>query len=97
MHHFTTPGAAGSSPVHFGTGTLVARDEDLNRETIPMPTFVRRTSTTSSLLLVEIPQNSLVGQQRQPMSELQFGEFPTPYTFLCWKIKIQKPSDYFSD
>ena len=52
----TTPGAAGSVPVHIGTGTLVARDEDLNRETIPMPTFVRWTSTTSSFLLVEIPR-----------------------------------------
>ena len=42
------------------------------RGTIPMPTFARRTSTMSSLCPVDIPQNSIVGQQRQQISELQF-------------------------
>ena len=65
IHHSTTPGATGSVPVHVGTGTPVARVEDQNRDTVPMPTFARRPSTMSSSLPVEIPQNSTVGLQRQ--------------------------------
>ena len=45
IHHSTTPGVPGSIPVHIGTGTPVARDEDQNRCTIPMPTTARRPST----------------------------------------------------
>ena len=44
------------------------------RGTIPMPTFARRPSTMSSLVPVEIPQSSLVGQQRQLISELQYDK-----------------------
>ena len=47
IHHSTTPGATGSVPVHFGTGTFVARDEDRTGGTIPMPTFARRPSYIS--------------------------------------------------
>ena len=71
IHHSTTPGATGLVPVHLGTGTPVARDEDRIGGTIPMPTCARRPST-SSLVLVDIPRNSMVGQQRQQVSELQF-------------------------
>ena len=78
IHHSTTPGATGSVPVHIGTGTLVARDEDLTGGTIPMPTFARRPSTMSSLFPVDIPQSSVVGQQRQQISELQFDKFHLP-------------------
>ena len=92
IHHSTTPGATGS--VHIGTATPLARDEDPNRGTIPMPTFARRLSTLSSLLLVEIPQNSMVGQQRRQLSELQFDKFPNPQSFLVWKKRFKKPSDY---
>ena len=55
--HSVTPGAAGSVPVQIGTGTPVARDEDLKRGTIPMPTFARRPSTISSLFPVDIPHS----------------------------------------
>ena len=89
IHHSTTPGVPGSIPVHIGTGTPVARDEDKNRGTIPMPTFARRPSTMNSFLPVDIPQNSMVGQQRQQISELQFDKFPTPSTFLCWKKRFK--------
>ena len=54
-----------------------------------MPTFARKPSTMSSLFLVDIPQNSMVGQQRQQISELQFNNFPTFSTFLCWKIRFK--------
>ena len=46
-------------------GTLVARDEQRLWGTIPMTALARRPSTMSSLLPVEISQNSTVGQQRQ--------------------------------
>ena len=49
-----------------------ARDDKQSRGTIPMPTFAERPSTMSSKIPVEFPQNSMVGQQRQQISELQF-------------------------
>ena len=39
--------------------------------------------------LVDIPQNYVVGQQRQQISELQFDRFPDPSSFLVWGNKIQ--------
>ena len=88
IHHFATPGATGSVPAHIGTGTPVARDENRLRGTIPMPTFARR-STMSSLIRVDIPLNSMVGQQRQQKSGPQFHKFLSLSTFLCWKIRIE--------
>ena len=44
----------------------------------------------SSLIPVEFPQNSMVGQQRQQISELQFDKFPSPQSFLAWKIRFKK-------
>ena len=41
-----------------------------------MPTFAGRPSTRISSIPVEFPQSSMVGQQRQQMSELQFDKFP---------------------
>ena len=89
IHHSMTPGASGSVAVHIGTGTPAARDEDLNRSTIPMPTIARRPSTISSLNPVDILRNFLVGQQRLQISELQFEKFLTPFTFSCWKIRFK--------
>ena len=83
IHHCVTPRDTGSIPVHLGAATPVARDEDQNRGTIPMPTFARRPSTTSSFFPVDVPENSTVGQQRQQISELQFDQFPAPSSFLC--------------
>ena len=40
----------------------------------------------SSLFPVDIPQNSMAGQQRQQISELQFDKFLVPFTISCWKI-----------
>ena len=58
-----------------------------------MPTFARRPMTMSSLFPVDIPQNSMVGQQRQQISELQFDKFPTPSSFLL-EDPIHKTIDY---
>ena len=84
----------GSVQQATGSGTPFARDDKQSRDTIPMPTFARNPWTMSSLVLVEFPKNSMFGQQRQQISELQFDKFPTPSTFLCWKIRFKKPSDY---
>ena len=48
----------------------------------------------SSFIPVEFPQNSVVGQQRQQISDLQFDNFPNPQSFFVFENKIQKSSDY---
>ena len=63
------------------TKTIHTSEDRQSRDTIPTPTFARRPSTTSSLLLMYIPKNSMVGQQRQHTSELQFDKFLTPHSF----------------
>ena len=40
-----------------------------------------------------ISQNSMVGQQRQQISELQFDKFPDPESFLVWKTRFEESSD----
>ena len=55
--------------------------------TIPMPTFAPCPLTTSSTIPVELPQNYMVGQQRQQMSELQSDKSLNPQSFLEWKIR----------
>ena len=66
-----------------------------------MPTFARRPSTVSSGIPVEFPQNSMVGLQRQQISEQQFVKSPTPQSFLVWKIRFKNQvttcSDFSSD
>ena len=74
-----------SVPQATGSGILFARDDKQSRDTIPIPTCARRPSTTSSIMLVEFPQNSMGGQQRQQISELQFDNFRTLCTFLILK------------
>ena len=64
IHHSTTPSTTGSIPVRIGTGDSGARDEDLTRSTIPMPTLARKPPIMSSIFPVDIPKNSMVGQQR---------------------------------
>ena len=43
----------------------------------------------SSWFLVDIPQNSMVGQQKQQISGMQFDNFPTPSPFSCWKRRFK--------
>ena len=84
----------GSIPQGTRTGTLFGRDDKQNRGTIPMPTFAGRPSTMSLLAPVVIPQNFMVGQQGQQISELQFDKFPTPQSFFMLEHKVQESSDY---
>ena len=66
-----------------------------------MPTFAGRPSTVSSWMPVELPENYMVGQQRQQISELQFDKFPNSPSFLLWKIRFKTQvtncSDFPSD
>ena len=62
-----------------------------------MPMFAGRPSTMNSFLPADIPQNSMVGQQRQQISDLQFDKFPTPSTFSCWKIRFKNQVTICSD
>ena len=48
-----------------GTETIFTSDDRQNQGTIPIPTFAGRPLTMSSTIPVELPQNYLVGQQRQ--------------------------------
>ena len=64
---------------------------------IPMPTFARRPSAMSSTIPVEFPRTSMVGQQRQQISELKFDNFPNPQSFLVWKIRFKNQATTSSD
>ena len=86
-----------SVPQATGSGTLFERDDKQSRDTIPMPTFATRPSTVSSMIPVEFPQNSMVGQQRQQISEMQFDKFPNPQSFLVWKIRFKNQATTCSD
>ena len=79
-----------------GKASLTSGDGQ-NCGTIPMPTFASRPLTTSSTILVELPQNCVVGQQRQQMSELQFDKFPSPASFLVWKTRFKTQISNGSD
>ena len=92
IHLCETQREQGSVPQATGTG-IFTRDDKQNRGAIPMPTFAGRPSIMSSLIPVEFPQNSLAGQQRQQISELQFDKFPGPQFFFL-EVEIQKSSDY---
>ena len=56
IHSCARTGETGSVPQATGTGTFFTRDAEQSGDTIPMPTFSRRPSTMSSLILVEIPK-----------------------------------------
>ena len=49
---------------------------------------------------MDLPQNFVVGQQRQQISELQFDKFRTAASFLVWKTRfktqVSKVSDFQS-
>ena len=59
--------------------TSLTSEDRQNYGTIPMPMFASRPLTTSSRNPVDIPQNYVVGQQRQQVSELQFDNSLIPH------------------
>ena len=91
MLHSWNQSATGGNPVRHSTGKPVARSEERNRETVPMPRFARKPSTMNSFFPAEgsHPQNHMADEQRLQISELQFDKFFTPSTLSCWKIRFQ--------
>ena len=87
----------GSVPQAAGSGTPFTRDDKQGKGTIPMPTCARRPLTMSSIILEELPQTSMVGPQRQQISELQFEKFLTPRSFLVWRIRFKNQATACSD
>ena len=83
------------------TDTIRASEDRLNQGTIPMPTFATKPLTSSSTMPVELPQNYMVGQQRQQIRALKFDKFPNPQSFPVWKIRFKNQvttcSDFPSD
>ena len=79
----------GPVPQATGSETLFARDDKQNKGTIPMPTFAGRPSTMSATIRVDFPQNSMGGQRRQQISELQSDKFFNPQSFLVWQIRFK--------
>ena len=81
--------------------TSLTSEDGQNYGTIPMPVFATKPMTTSSQRPVDIPQNHVVGQQRQQISELQFDKFPNPQSFTTWKTRfktqVSSGSDFPSD
>ena len=55
------------------------------------------TQTTYQGILRSTTQNSMVRQQRQQISELQFDKFPNPQSFLVWPIRFQNQVTASSD
>ena len=86
----------GAAPEAGRTKTIHTSEDRLNHGTIPMPTLARRPLTMSSSIPVEIAQNSMVGQQRQQISELQFDKFPNPRSFR-FKTQVATCSAFPSD
>ena len=95
--HSTTPSAAGAVPVQVSTGRPIARGEERIGSTTTMPISERRPSTMNLFLPMESPQNSMAGQQRLQISELQFDKFPTLSSFSCWKIRFKTQVSSCSD
>ena len=58
-----------------------------------MQIFARRPSTMSSSMPVEIPQNSMVGQQRHQISEAAIPQIPYSSVIFTLEDKIQESSE----
>ena len=79
------------------TKTSHTSEDRQNQGTIPMPTFATRPLTSSSPIPVELPQNYMVRQQRQQISEPQFDTFLAPQSFLVWKTRFKNQVTTCSD
>ena len=71
-------------------GRPVARGEERNGSTTPLPMSARRPSNMNSFLPAVVPQNSMAGQQRLQISELQFDN----HTIIIFVLEdtIRNPS-----
>ena len=74
------------------TKTSHTSEDRQNQGTIPMPTFAPIPLTTSSTILVELPQNCMVGQQRQQISKLQVDKLLIHNRSWCGKVDSKQKS-----
>ena len=86
-----------AAPGDMRVETSLTSEDGQNYGTIPMPMFATSPLTMSSKRRVDNPQNYVVGQQRQQMSELQFDRFPDPSSFLVWKTRFKTQVSSGSD
>ena len=77
--HSTNQSATGGVPVQVSAGQTVAGGEERIGSTTTTPMSGGRPSI---FLPAEIPLNSVVGQQRLQISELQFDKFTSPSSFM---------------
>ena len=77
--------------------TSLTSEDGQNYGTIPLLMFASRPLTEGSKHPVDIPQNYLVGQQRQQISELQLDRFLNPSSFLVWKTRFKTQVSSGSD
>ena len=59
-----------------------------------MPMTARRPSTMNSILPADIPQNSMVVEQRLQISELQFRHIPHTLIVFVLEDEIQYPGEF---
>ena len=69
--------------------TSLTSEDGQNYGAIPMLMFASRPLTLISEHPIDIPQNYVVGQQRQQIPELQFDRFPNPTSLLVWKRRFK--------
>ena len=83
--------SAPCEPISPNTGRSVASMAESERNTqnfaIPTPRFARKFSTWNPPSRAEgaCPQNCMVEQPRNQVSEMHFGKFRNPSTFQFWK------------
>ena len=76
------------------TRSSFGRDDEQIKGTIPMPTFERRPSTMSSLIPVEILQNTMVGEAKTANIGSASRQILHTINILTLQDTIKKPSDY---
>ena len=79
-----TPSATGAIPVQVSTGRPVARGEERTGSTTTMPMSERKPSTMNSSSPVEVPQNSMAGQQRRQIPGFSSTNSPLHHHFFGW-------------
>ena len=88
--------SAHCEPMSLNTGRFADRAKELERNeqnsAIPTPRFARKFSTWNPPFHAQesCPQNCMVEQPRNQVSEMHFDKFLNPATFQCWK-RVSRP------
>ena len=84
IHHSETPSVTESI-----SGRLVARDEDRNKGTIPMPTFASRPSTMSSFFQWIFRKTLWLDSKDSRYRNCNLTNSQHLLQFLCWKRRFK--------